>query len=245
MATDPASTLSTLSLNDKDDPLLKPVPFGRPMRDTHFSFAPTYNPLNHGSFGAYPKYVLRRLRELQDQCEARPDVFIRYEYPKLLDDSRTAVASYLNVPVEEVVLVPNASVATNIVLRNLKYEQGDVIVHFSTVYGAVAKLVDSVKETTVVESVVVDLAYPVDDDAVVDAFVATIKGIKEGGKNPRIAIFDTVSSMPGVRMPQERLVGICKEEGVLSVVDGAHGAGHLDLKIAAVDPDFLVTNLHK
>lgn len=245
MATDPTTSISTLSLNDNDDPLLKPVSFGRSMRETHFSFAPTYNNLNHGSFGAYPKYVLRRLRELQDQCEARPDVFIRYDYPKLLDDSRAAVASYLAVPVDDVVLVPNASVATNIVLRNLKYKRGDVIVHFSTVYGAVAKLVDSVKETTVVESVIVDLVYPVNDDTVVDAFVNAIKSIKQGGKNPRIAIFDTVSSMPGVRMPQERLVAVCKDEGVLSIVDAAHGAGHLDLKIAAVDPDFLVTNLHK
>lgn len=243
MTIEATSALSSLSL--KDDPLLEAVPFGRQMRDTHFPFAPGYTPLNHGSFGSYPKYVLRRFRELQEQCEARPDVFIRYDYPKLLDSSRAAIASYLAVSVEDIVLVPNASVATNIVLRNLKYEEGDVVVHFSTVYGAVAKLIESVKETTLLESVNVELTYPVGDDEVVEALRSAIRDIKRGGRNPRIAVFDTVSSMPGVRMPSGRLVSVCKEEGVLSFVDAAHGAGHLNLDIAGLDPDFLVTNLHK
>jgi hypothetical protein len=33
------------------------VPFGKAMRETHFSFATSYVPLNHGSFGASPNTV--------------------------------------------------------------------------------------------------------------------------------------------------------------------------------------------
>jgi hypothetical protein len=32
------------------------------------------------------------MRRFQDAAEARPDAFIRYEYPKLVDESREAMA---------------------------------------------------------------------------------------------------------------------------------------------------------
>jgi len=66
----------------------------------------------------------------------------------------------------------------------------------------------------------------------------------KGGK-VRIAVFDTVVSAPGVRMPFERLTQKCKELGVMSCIDGAHGVGHLNIDLGALDPDFFVSNCHK
>ena len=227
------------------DPLLKPAPFGRPMRDAHFLFDPDYNPLNHGSFGTYPKYVQNRLRQCQDLAEARPDAFLFFDYPRMLDDSRAAIADFLGLPVNEIVLVQNATQAINTVLRNLKFEEGDVIIHLSTVYGAVEKLIESLKETTPVANITVPIKYPLSNDDLVQTFRIAIKSAKRSGNKVRIAVFDTITSTPGVCVPWERLVSLCEEENVLSMVDAAHGAGHLKLSIAQVQPDFLVSNLHK
>ncbi len=224
---------------------MAPYPFGRPMRYEHFLFAPSHTPLNHGAFGTYPKSVQKRLHEVQALSEARPDVFVRYQYPNMLDQSRAAIASFLGVPVDEVVLVQNATTAINIVLRNLKFEKGDVILHLSTVYGAVEKTVKYLEETTVVEGVNVGVKYPIDDGTLVERFHAEIRDAKAGGKNVKIAIFDTISSVPGVRVPFERLVDICKAEGVLSMIDGAHGVGNIKLDLAGFQPDFFTSNLHK
>ena len=235
-----ANSLSTATANET----LTETPFGHPMR-SYFQFDPSYLPLNHGSFGTYPKSVKDRLRYTQELTEFRPDTFFRYDLAKYIDSARTAIADLLGVSDGECVFVPNATTGVNTVLRSLVFKEGDVIVYFSTIYGSCEKTVEYLKETTPVKSAKVKLSYPMEDDDVLSKFHEKIKELKDQGKRPRVAIFDTVSSLPGVRVPWERLVRMCKEEGVWSLVDGAHGAGHLDLKLGEVQPDFFVSNCHK
>ena len=209
--------------------------------------APTYTPLNHGSFGTYPTPVRKRLHQSQALSEARPDNFQRFDFPVMLDQSRATMASFLNVPADEVVFVQNATTAINVVLHNLQYREGDVILHLSTVYGSVAKMIEYINESRGVESANVPVEYPINDDTLVSKFQMAIKRVKFGKwrRRVRIAIFDTVSSLPGVRVPWERLVEVCREEGVLSLVDGAHGVGHMHLGLSQVQPDFFTSNCHK
>ena len=215
------------------------------MREKHFLFAPNYTPLNHGSFGTYPKSVQKHFHEVQALAEARPDSFVRYQFPKMLDESRAAIAEYLSVPVDEVVFVPNATTAINVILRSLVFKKGDVIVHLSTVYGSVEKTVEYLRETTPLESVNVPVKYPTDDQTLITKFHDAIKNAKAEGKTVRIANFDTISSLPGLKVPWERLVEVCKAEGVLSMIDGAHSVGQIPLNLANVQPDFFTSNCHK
>jgi hercynylcysteine S-oxide lyase len=154
----------------------------------------------------------------------------------------------LNVDADELVFVQNATTAINTVLRNLEYNNGDVIIFFATIYGACEKTVKYITETTPAESRKINYSYPVSDAFLVNQLRATINNVRKEGKVPRIAIFDTIVSMPGVRMPYERLLQVCQEEGVLSFVDAAHAVGMLNAKaldLGKLKPDFFVSNLHK
>ncbi|KAF3937288.1 hypothetical protein ABW19_dt0201432 [Dactylella cylindrospora] len=210
-----------------------------------FLFPDKFVNLNHGSFGAIPKPVLSARQTLHVQSEQYPDHFMRYHSISLLDEARVAIAKVINIPVEEVVFVTNATSGVNTVLRGLTWEDGDVIMHFGTIYGACGRTVQYIADTTAATCVVIPLVYPVSDAAIVESFNKTCAEIRKAGKKPKLVIFDTVSSMPGMRFPWEAMVVAAKENEVLSLIDGAHGVGNIKLDLTANKPDFFVSNCHK
>ncbi|EGD87322.2 uncharacterized protein TERG_08787 [Trichophyton rubrum CBS 118892] len=161
----------------------------------------TFRNLNHGSFGTYPIAILNKFRELQDKFEASPDRFLRFELAFYLLESRKALSSLLNTPVNSTVFVKNATTGVNTVLRNLVYHPGDIIVYFSTVYGAVEKLIASLAETTPVRARKVNYEFPISHDELVQRFMDTVTKARSEGLNVRIAVFDTIVSSPGIRLP--------------------------------------------
>lgn len=145
-------------------------------------------------------------------------------------------------------VVPNATTGINTVLRNLVFKEGDVIIYFATIYGACEKTVSYITETTPAEAFKIQYSYPVSDSSLLSSFEDAIRTIRQQGKNPRIAIYDTVVSLPGVRVPYEQLTAICKREKVLSCIDAAHAIGMLsarELDLSKLQPDFFVSNCHK
>ncbi|KAI1499230.1 pyridoxal phosphate-dependent transferase [Biscogniauxia marginata] len=215
----------------------------------HFDFEPTYRNLNHGSFGAAPREVRNYLRQYQDLTEAKPDSFIRYDSPSILDESREAVAKLLNAPTDAVVFVSNATTGVNTIFRNMVWNEdgNDVILYFGTIYGACGKTIDYVVDTGLgrVSSREIPIRYPCEDADIVNGFKSAVKGCANEGKRARICIFDTVSSLPGVRFPFEEMTRACQEAGVLSLIDGAQGIGMIDIDLRGLNPDFFVSNCHK
>lgn len=219
--------------------------FGREMRRL-FCFAPGYTPLNHGSFGTVPRVVLEYRAKLLRDWEERECVWTVFEYPPRLREARAAVAPLLGADAGEVVFVPNATTGVNTVLRNLTFQEGDVILHPDTIYAACLNTIRSLEETTPVRGRRVAYEYPIDDDDLVARLRDEAAAVAREGGRARVAVFDTIVSRPGVRVPWERVVAACRELGILSLIDGAHAIGHIDMThTGTVKPDFLVSNCHK
>lgn len=132
--------------------------------------------------------------------------------------------------------------AVNAVLRNLQFEEGDLIVYLDPIYGACEKTINFITETTPAESVKIEFTYPLSDNSLIDKFEAVLR--KYTGR-VRVALFETIASLPGVRLPFEWLNDVARRHGVLTLIDGAHGVGHFPLNLAKMRPDFFVSNCHK
>lgn len=231
--------------------MASPVAFGHEFR-AHFLFDSKWHNLNHGSFGTYPIPVRNAKRGYTKLTESCPDKFLRYQYVDLLDKARDRLAQLVNAPVDECVIVQNATSGINTVLRNLVYKEKDVIIYFDTIYGAIEKTLISVCETNPQLTIRKvghgqDYAYqlPMSHPEIASAFSQTISRLLYEGYNVKAAVFDTVVSLPGVRFPFERLVRMCKEYGILSIIDGAHAIGMMPLNFSQLDADFFTTNCHK
>lgn len=221
------------------------VPFGREFRHKHFGFDPEYIPLNHGSFGASPNLVLAAVAKERDDFRSNPDLYTRYQVEGRLAPAHAEIAKVLDADPLNVAFVTNASIGVNTVLRSLPFKKGDVVVYASTTYAACANTIRFLKELMEIVPVFVKIDYPMSSDEIVDAYAKAIKDAKAQGP-VKLGFFDVVSSMPAARLPWERLVALCREQGVLSFVDGAHCIGLLeDVSLNTVRPDFFVTNLHK
>jgi len=195
-----------------------------------------------------PRAVRDQHLSYQDRAEAWPDKYIRYEFPGLLDESRAALAEHLKVPRDTVVYAANATTAFNIVLRNIAWSADglDEIIYFSTIYGGCGKTVDYIVDTRKnVTSRGIELTYPLEDAEIVALFHEAVKASKAAGRNPRVAIYDMVTSQPGVRFPFEAITEACRELGILSLIDGAQGVGMIDLDLGKLDADFVLSNCHK
>ncbi|PGH08709.1 hypothetical protein AJ79_05900 [Helicocarpus griseus UAMH5409] len=221
------------------------TPFGRPMLK-HFLFDPKYKNLNHaGSYGTSPAAVQAERKKFNEELEAKPDPFIRYLAPQYIDASRKELAKMLKAPLNEIVLVKNATTGVDTVLRNLVYKPGDVIIYFDTVYAACEKAISYLMETTPLQARKVPYSFPISHEEIVKRFVEVVTQVKSEGLNVKMALFDTIVSNPGVRFPFEELVAKCREEGILSCVDGAHGVGQIPLDLGKLGADFFVSNCHK
>ncbi|KAL4795311.1 pyridoxal phosphate-dependent transferase [Aspergillus venezuelensis] len=225
-----------------------PTPFGNPMK-SQFLIDPNYRNLNHGSFGTYPIPLLETQQTLQKSLEAAPDIFIRYTQPPLIDESRAVLANLLNVPVSDCVLVRNATTGVNTVLHNLaitrELTSNDVVIYFETVYGAIERTLLALRESWGVQLRKVKYSFPLEEGELVRRFKAVVEDVKKQGLNPKVAVFETVISNPGIRFPFKEVTKLCRELGILSCIDGAHGVGMFDLDLGRLGCDFFTSNCHK
>lgn len=196
--------------------------------------------LNHGSFGACTKKVMNEYIQYQYQLENQPVDFIEKKVPKLLALSRSKLADFLNTSSNDIVLLDNPTTAINEVIRSLQLDRGDEIITTDHEYGAMDKAWEFITEKKGANYKRVELPFPIESSK--DIFSTIVNSISQKTK---ILFISHITSPTGIIFPVEDLCKYARENNIITIIDGAHVPGHIQLDIKDLNPDFYIGTCHK
>jgi isopenicillin-N epimerase len=198
------------------------------MRDL-FLLDPDVVYLNHGSFGACPRPVFEAYQRLQLELEREPVDFLGRErrLPERLEPARLRLAEYVGSPPGDLVFATNASSALNTAIRSLDLEPGDEVLLGDAEYGGLGILWDWVAETRGVQlrRVPFDELLP--------------------GPRTRVVFCSHVEWTTGRINDVAPICSAARDAGAVSIVDGAHAPGQIDVDLVACGADIYAGNCHK
>ena len=205
-----------------------------------FMLDPRVTFLNHGSFGAVPREVFRKYQDWQRELERQPVEFLGRRFPALMKDARTTLAEYLRTAPDTLVFTPNVTVSVNSVAHSLTLGRGDEVLSTDHEYGACDRTWRflSKEQGFTYQSQSIHQSYS-DPGSFVDALWQ--------GVNPRtrVIFLSHITSPTAVIFPVAEVCKRARQEGILTVVDGAHAPGQIDLDLEGTGADFYGGNLHK
>lgn len=218
----------------------KSVPNGGPDLRDQFLLRSDIVFLNHGSFGACPRQVFEAYQNWQLELQRQPVEFLGRRFPDLMRSAREALGLYVHARPDEVVYVPNATTALNIVARSLPLQPGDEVLGTDHEYGAIDRTWRFVCARRGARYVNQPLPVPIESPTeVVDALWS---GVTE---RTHVLFLSHITSPTALILPVRELVRRAREAGIITVIDGAHAPGQIPLDLSAIGADFYAGNLHK
>jgi isopenicillin-N epimerase len=220
-----------------DFALKRPVhsPFRR-----YWAFSPALVFLNHGSFGACPRPVLKIQQELRREMESSPVQFLWRRFEDRLEPSRVELARFVGARPRDIVFVANATTGVNAVLRSLRFRRGDELLTTSLIYNACRNVLIEVARVHGARLVIADVPFPLNAKSeIMEAVLAKVT------RRTKLAMLDHVTSDTGMILPIQDLVRELSTRGIETLVDGAHAPGMLPINLAKLGAAYYAANLHK
>ena len=199
--------------------------------------------LNHGSFGAAPREVLRAWQVLQREAERNPVAFFARDSGARLACARAALAAFVGADPGQLAFVTNATtgvhVAAQTLLQTLPLDAGDEVLATDHEYGACDAIWQQACARVGAVYRRLQLPLPFDRDTVLPRLEAACT------PRTRVLFASHVTSATALVLPVQALCAAARKRGIVSVIDGAHAPGQLALDLQAIDADFYIGNCHK
>ena len=214
--------------------------FGKDIKNLWY-LNPDVTFINHGSFGAVPKPVLEAQTRYRELMENEPIEFFLKIVPEYLERSRKRLAEFIHCSSDNLVFTDNATQSVNTVLLSLipTLEKGTEILFYNQIYPAVRQTLIHYASIFEIKLKEVHLPYPTTNDEIIEIFKSQITN------DTKIAIIDQIGSSTAINYPVKALTKLFNENGIITIVDGAHSVGIVDINIDDIGCDFYTSNCHK
>lgn len=196
--------------------------------------------LNHGSFGACPKPIFEEFQRLQLELEQEPVNFIQKKLPIYLKEAKKPLAKYIGCNEEDFFFTPNPTFAVNTIMRSLNLQPGDEILTTNHEYGAMDRTWNFYSKKAGAKYVRQEISLPIfSKEHILEEFW------KGYNANTKVIFLNQISSSTALIFPVKEICDKAQQLGLITIVDGAHVPGHIDLNISELNPDFYTGTLHK
>ena len=214
-------------------------PFWKAVR-AQFVMPPDLAVMNAANLCPASGPVLKALTRETEDVDRNPSPQNRARLSGAKEDTRKALAAFLGVTPEEIVITRNTSESNNIVSNGLDLKAGDEVVIFSDNHPSnnQAWLEKAKRFGFTVRTVEQKNPHP-GLEYYVDAF--------EQALTPRTKVlaFTHLTSTVGDLMPAKEICAAARTRGVITLVDGAQTFGLLEVNVRDIDPDFYSGSAHK
>ncbi len=206
----------------------------------HWTLDPAISFLNHGSFGAAPRPVLAAQQAWRDRMEREPVRFFSHDLEPAMDRARAALGGFVGANPDDLAFVPNATAGANTILRSLRFASGDELLTTDHAYNAVKNAMEFVAQRDGATVVVASVPFPGTSPAsVAEALIGAVT------PRTRLAVLDHITSATALVVPIKELVAELADDGIETLVDGAHAPGQIELDVPAIGATYYTANLHK
>ena len=196
--------------------------------------------LNHGSFGACPRPVFEDYQNWQRELEKQPVEFLTKGIWSPLRNSRIKLGEFVGCDEGELLFFHNPTTAIANVINSLRFSTGDEVLMTDHEYGALVRQWNVWGQKNGVGIVQQKIPLPVhSEQEFVDSFWTGVN------KNTRVIFISQITSPTAIIFPIEKIIKKAKENGILTIVDGAHVPGHIDINIHDLGCDFYTGAIHK
>ena len=207
---------------------------------SHFHLNPEITFLNHGSFGACPKPIFEEYQRFQLELENEPVYFIQKKSAGYLKTARESLAKFVGCEAQDLFFTPNPTFAVNTIMRSLKLQAGDEILTTNHEYGAMDRTWHFYCKKSGAKYIRQEISLPITSkEQILDEFW---KGVTSKTK---VIFLNQISSSTALIFPVKEICDKARELGLITIIDGAHVPGHIDLDIKDLNPDFYTGTLHK
>jgi len=190
-----------------------------------------------------PECVRKAAYRAFEECGGNPGRsghILSVNAAKAVFECRESICKLLNFNhPERIVFAGNATLALNIAIKGLSKRRSHIIIsnlEHNSVYRPVYSLSHDIMNDITYS--VFD-ATPLCDEAVLDNFRKAIR------HNTKMAVITAASNICGKILPIKEIVGICREKGIIPIIDASQACGEIRIDYEQLKPCVICSAGHK